>query len=94
MFLSAIRYVDLMPEVPLADDSNCLEVYADCIGALKTHGANFTITYCAYGRPVGSMILQRIPVVKLVRPLASVCDLPALLATTGEVIPLRNARAH
>lgn len=94
MGITAIRYSDLMPEIPIADDSNVMEVYADCIGALKTHGANFTITYCAYGRPIGSSVLQRIPVLKVVRPLTSVRDIHLLLEKSGEVIEFPRDRKH
>lgn len=87
--MTSIRYSDLMPSVPIGDDTNCLEVYADCIGALQVHGSNFTITYCAFGRPVGSLIVHRIPVIKLVRPMSSLCDLPTQIKKSMGVIPLR-----
>lgn len=86
MGIHGIRYSDLNPEIPLGDDSNCLEVYADCIGALQVHGSNFTITYCAFGRPVGSVIVHRIPVIKLVRPFTSLCDLKGMLTKTGRIL--------
>lgn len=89
MGIAGIRYSDLNPEIPLSDDSNCLEVYADVIGALQVHGSNFTITYCAFGRPVGSSLIHRIPVIKLVRPVTSLCDLAGMLKKSMGVPPLR-----
>lgn len=66
-----IRYCDLWPDVPMADDSNVLELYADNIADLKLHGVNFTATYFVWGRKGPCGLLQRIPVVKIVRPLNS-----------------------
>lgn len=65
-----VRVVDMWPHVPMVDDSNVLELYADAVGELKLHGANFTTTYFVWGRngPHGSV--HRVPVIKIVRP----CD--------------------
>lgn len=81
MTMEDIRYVDLMPHVPMGDDSNVLEVYADSIADLKLHGSNFTATYFVWGRKGPRGLVQRIPVVKIIRPCGSVFGMCATLAT-------------
>lgn len=86
-----IRYTDLWPDVPMADDSNVMEVYADSIADLKVHGVNFTTTYFTWARNGPSGLLQRMPVVKIIRPLNSMmgmrANLTALCQEAGHGIP-------
>lgn len=62
------RYTDLWPDVPMADDSNCLEIYADSVADLRLHGPNFMATYFVWGRRGPHGLVQRVPVVKIIRP--------------------------
>jgi hypothetical protein len=74
------RYTDLWPDVPMADDSNVLELYADHIAALALHGANFTTTYFTWARKGPRGLLQRVPVIKIVRPRTSLAGMRETLA--------------
>lgn len=67
------RFADLWPDVPIADDCNTLEIYADGISDLRVHGVNFTINYFTWGRSGPAGIVRRVPVVKVIRPLNSAC---------------------
>lgn len=75
-----IRFIDLMPHVPMVDDSNVLEIYADSVADLKVHGTNFTTTYFVWGRNGPRGLVQRIPVIKIIRPCASVFGMRATIA--------------
>lgn len=67
----AFKFTDLDPSRPLAFDAGAPEFYADGIGTVEALGANFRTTYFTWGAgPDG--IIRRIPVVRVVRPLASI----------------------
>lgn len=90
-----IRYIDLMPDIPLLDDGSIMDIYADRIGAIEMLGSNFRTIYVTLKQPSPGE-LCRIAAARIVRPLASRMhgNFDALLngAAMGQV--LRYSRSH
>jgi len=89
--MEPLQELDFHPDVPMQDDSNVLELYADDIGNLKVHGLNFTTTHFTWAQRQGGLLV-RVPVVKVIMPVDSNCDVGthvrALLEQAGRAVPI------
>ena len=83
MMSADVRYFDLRPDIPMADDGSVLEVYADGLGALELLGPNFRATYFTWAAAADSTLVRRVPVIKVVRPVASFGRMKATLIAGG-----------
>lgn len=79
-----VRCLDLMPEFPLCQDAAAaaLEIYADGIAVIERINQNCRMTYFTWvARPDG--LVQRMPVVKITRPIDSLVSASHRMGASG-----------
>lgn len=65
----SVRCFDLWPGFPILDNPDVPEVYVDAPSLLMAHGQNMTTTYHQWRRGADGAV--RVPVVRIIRPTAS-----------------------
>lgn len=67
-----LPFADLWPDVPMAQEADIPDIYADSVAQIELHGANFVTTYFIWGRNGPYGLVHRVPVVRIIRPIAAI----------------------